>query len=319
MTKQKTSVCGASTSGLRNTQSPVKLGLLGLMLCVIVPLQAMAASTGDPSIIDARFPPASAELTIGPDGQRMAALMYLANGPGPHPTVIMLHGLPGHEKSLDIAQAARREGFNTVFLHYRGAWGSEGSYRISQLAEDAVASARYLRGAAVAQRYRVDPGQISVLGHSLGGYAALASAALDPAMACAGAMAPVNVALWATASSQRDPSFKMWTDYADTLFMLRDFNARSMQQDLASKPVQSFDTTLLGPALSGKAVLLVGGSEDQVTPPAQHLQPAANAYARQQDLRLSQHLIPGDHGFSYSRLRLTELVIDWLNQECRSQ
>lgn len=61
----------------------------------------------------------------------MSGLIYIASGAGPHPTVILLHGYPGNEKNLDLAQSLRREGWNVLFFHYRGAWGSEGEFSLT--------------------------------------------------------------------------------------------------------------------------------------------------------------------------------------------
>ena len=85
------------------------------------------------------------ELTIDSGGHRMPGLIYLANGPGPHPTVLLLHGFPGNEKNLDIAQDLRRNGFNVLFFHFRGSWGADGSYRVSGLPADVDAVLSYLR------------------------------------------------------------------------------------------------------------------------------------------------------------------------------
>jgi len=41
--------------------------------------------------------------------------------------VVLLHGYPGNERNLDLAQARRRDGWDIVFFHYRGAWGSTAS------------------------------------------------------------------------------------------------------------------------------------------------------------------------------------------------
>ena len=49
----------------------------------------------DPATIDENFPPAVIELGIDSHGARMNGHIYLANGPGPHPTVALLHGFPG--------------------------------------------------------------------------------------------------------------------------------------------------------------------------------------------------------------------------------
>lgn len=41
-------------------------------------------------------------------GQLLNALVYVAAGAGPHPMVILLHGFPGNERNLDLAQDIRR-------------------------------------------------------------------------------------------------------------------------------------------------------------------------------------------------------------------
>jgi len=45
-------------------------------------------------------------------GSPLNALMYIAAGAGPHPTVLLLHGFPGNEKNLDLAQVLRRNGYD---------------------------------------------------------------------------------------------------------------------------------------------------------------------------------------------------------------
>ena len=62
----------------------------------------------DPSLVDDTAPPAIRELSFDSHGKRLNGLIYLANGPGPHPTVVLLHGYPGNEKNLDLAQSLRR-------------------------------------------------------------------------------------------------------------------------------------------------------------------------------------------------------------------
>ena len=43
-----------------------------------------------------------------------------------------MHGLPGNERNLDLAQAIRRAGWDVLTFTYRGAWGSPGDFSISQ-------------------------------------------------------------------------------------------------------------------------------------------------------------------------------------------
>ena len=44
-------------------------------------------------------------LHIPSHGVLINGLVYQPSGPGPHPTLIICHGLPGNEKNLDLAQA----------------------------------------------------------------------------------------------------------------------------------------------------------------------------------------------------------------------
>jgi pimeloyl-ACP methyl ester carboxylesterase len=270
--------------------------------------------TEDPAL-DPRFPAAIAELTFQSESARLSGLLYQASGMGPHPTLLLLHGLPGNEKNLDIAQAARRAGFNVMFFHYRGAWGSEGTYALGNLVGDVGAAMKYLRDHAT--RYRVDVNRLSLLGHSMGGFAALAAGTRDTRLVCVGALAPANLGLMAEGVRAGEPGALEFLDYADSLFMLRGFDGASMKQELLSLPANKLDTRLFGSGLRGKSVLLLTGSEDLVLPPASMFDPVVEAYRRDPGIQLYHQAIPGDHSFSYSRIQLTRRVLDWLRSDCR--
>jgi pimeloyl-ACP methyl ester carboxylesterase len=111
----------------------------------------------------------------------MNALFLLASGEGPKPTMLLLHGLPGNERNLDLAQAVRRAGWNVLTFTYRGAWGSEGTFSIQHAVEDSQGALGFLRLPQTAMNYDVDPGRIVVAGHSMGGYMAAHVGALDAA------------------------------------------------------------------------------------------------------------------------------------------
>lgn len=110
----------------------------------------------------------------------MNALFLLAAGEGPHPTLLLLHGLPGNERNFDLAQAVRRAGWNVLTFTYRGAWGSEGTFSIRHAIEDARSALAFLRSPAALRDYRIDLGRIVLAGHSMGGMAAALVAAGAP-------------------------------------------------------------------------------------------------------------------------------------------
>jgi uncharacterized protein len=109
----------------------------------------------------------------------MNALFFLAAGSGPHPTMLLLHGLPGNERNLDLAQAVRRAGWNVLTFTYRGAWGSEGRFSIANAVEDSQAALGFLRLQPNVRAYGIDTSRIVVAGHSMGGYMAADVAAHD--------------------------------------------------------------------------------------------------------------------------------------------
>jgi pimeloyl-ACP methyl ester carboxylesterase len=93
--------------------------------------------------------------------------------------MLLLHGLPGNERNLDLAQAVRRAGWNVLTFTYRGAWGSEGDFSISNSLEDARAALALLRSSEAISAYGIDPRRIVIAGHSMGGFDAAATAADD--------------------------------------------------------------------------------------------------------------------------------------------
>jgi len=127
-----------------------------------------------------RAHPAAMEVVHIPSGRvEINGVVYVAEGPGPHPTVVLCHGLPGLEKNLDLAQAMRRAGWTVITFNYRGSWGSPGEYRFAQNLEDTDAVLSYARNPATAAKLRIDPKRLVVIGHSMGGWVTALTAAHD--------------------------------------------------------------------------------------------------------------------------------------------
>src|SRR5690348_18501268 len=92
---------------------------------------------------DSAHPARMEVLHIPLGGVRINGVAYLAAGAGPHPTFVLLHGLPGNEKNLDLAQAVWCSGWNAITFNYRGASGIPGSFRYAINLQDADAVCRF--------------------------------------------------------------------------------------------------------------------------------------------------------------------------------
>lgn len=121
-------------------------------------------------------------MQIPSHGALMNALVYIAAGAGPHPAVILLHGFPGNERNLDLAQDIRRAGWDVLYFNYRGSWGTPGDFSFAHSIEDTAAAIAYLRQPDVARSLRLDPKRIVLIGHSMGGFMTVEAAAADPAI-----------------------------------------------------------------------------------------------------------------------------------------
>ena len=146
------------------------------MLCCAVVTPAQARDAGPhPAVIadpkpDAAHPAGMSAFVIPSGDGAINAVMYTAAGAGLHPTLLLLHGFPGNEQNLDIAQAARRAGWNVLTLHYRGSWGSPGAFSFGNASEDAFTALQFLQQPATIARYRIDTSALVVAGHSMGGF-----------------------------------------------------------------------------------------------------------------------------------------------------
>jgi pimeloyl-ACP methyl ester carboxylesterase len=270
--------------------------------------------TSDPTTFDSAFPATSVGLAITSSGAPMNALAYLAQGNGPHPTVLLLHGFPGYDSNFDVAQAIRRAGWNVLMFHYRGSWGSGGDFSFGNVLEDVGAVLAYMRDPANAQRLRADPNDIVLIGHSLGGFAALTVGARDPNIRSIASISGWDVGLAgerAEANQQyRDRLLKFYQTTTALKVpapdsMIKDWIAASSEWQLIKRADQ----------LSKKSVLLVGASKDTTAPMAQNYVPLVQALRANKSDGLSEVVLDTDHLYSDQRIALTRAVVSWLMKQ----
>src|ERR1700761_4658122 len=143
------------------------------------PLHAPPTAISRDRLADPTHPARTLPQAIPSGGGHLTAVFYQADGPGSHPSALLLHGLPGNEQDLDCAQSLRRSGCNVLTIHYRGSWGCPGTFTIGNCLSDAAAAIAWLQDAANFRRFRIDPQRIVVVGHSVGGFVAAYLASIN--------------------------------------------------------------------------------------------------------------------------------------------
>lgn len=266
--------------------------------------------TEDELEIDVVFPPGTAAFAIPSHGTHMNAICYMANGRGPHPAVVLLHGYPGNERNLDLAQVLRRAGFCVLFFHYRGAWGSGGSFGFDEALADTHVAIDYLMRPENAARLRVDPGRIVLVGHSFGATLALLIGAARAELRGVAAIGTFRMAELGRAANRDPRHAEALVVDLDESRALRGFTGQTAVAILQLDP-EAYDLVDLAARLTGVPVLLVGALRDTTCPPAGHHHPIAAALLAEGVVVTAVEL-DTDHAFSGKRIALAHVVVDWL-------
>ncbi len=226
------------------------------------------------------------------DGAKMLAAFYGATRQRPCPTVILLHGVPGVEKNIDIAYELRERGWNCLILFHRGSWGSGGTYSFTGLAADVRAATDWLLAQDV-----VDGERLALAGMSMGGYMTLVAGAADDRFKALVPICPlIDPATVETSAAMFDPYTAM----------LQGVTGAALHKEWANL-VSVYD---LKDQLANRPILLVTGDRDDVFPPAHY------AYIGQTMPHiLHRRLADGDHAFNACRKLLVATVVDWLVEQ----
>jgi len=276
------------------------------MLAAAAALSVGAAQAQTPRSIftdppaDAKPPAASEVLHIPSGGVQINGLAYLAAGPGPHPTVVVAHGLPGNEKNLDLAQAIRRSGWNAVTFNYRGSWGSPGTFSFTGNLDDAKAVLAYLRDPANAARLRVDPKRMVLMGHSMGGWVTSQVAASDEGLSGAALISAADMG-----TRWKEPAERNVRVASQNMESLAGVTAESMAQQLSALGPYTFEAAAAGLA---RRPLLVLTSDDGLAPMGEGL----FLDVKRRGGRVKIVHVDTDHSWNTARIRLQTEIIGWL-------
>jgi pimeloyl-ACP methyl ester carboxylesterase len=286
------------------------------LLCawLYLPLHAQqlpAAITTDPPP-DKAYPAAIETFQIPSHGAALNALAYIAEGAGPHPVVLLLHGFPGNEKNLDLAQAIRRDGWDVIYFDYRGSCGSPGDFSFSHSIEDTQSAVAYLRDPAHASKLRSNPAYIVLIGRSMGGFIARYVSAQDPAIKAIGLISAADMGVDRTQSlkptQEKEATAHLAAPLAaEGMAPLAGCTPESLAKEIIANAV-AWNVPNLAPELATRPVLVI--TSDDGLAPSNDAFVAALHKAGTADIS-TVHLTT-DHSYSDQRIALEKAVLEAL-------
>ena len=257
------------------------------------------------------------------ENERMRATMYPAAGDGPHPTVLLLHGFPGGPGWSWIAGPLGEAGFNVLFLHPRGMWGSEGEFTLANALADGASALAFLRTEEARSTYRIDPDRLVLVGHSFGGWLALNTAAGRSEVRCVAALTPANLGRYGERWGADAQYRAAWTASLRQVVegesaVVRTSHSAEEFVTYLSENAGDYDVRRTLGALGERPVLLLGARADRETPLEDHHRPLLQAFGSVPGARLTEVVLPTDHGFTNRRDLLASTLTGWLHHECLS-
>jgi len=251
------------------------------------------------------------------EGEIVRGRFFQAIGEDLPMTLLFVPGWPADaEDFLGLGPILSQQGINFMELYPRGLQASEGIYTHSGALKDIGAALQWLRQAGGQQQLRVNPGKIILGGYSNGGGLVMAYAARDPSVrtiiSCAGND-------FGEFTRQLESNVGMAKNIRDWLLSTQApmgsarFDLEACLQELIANP-DIFGIKEKADRLADRAILLLGGWEDQGPTIDEYQLPLYRALKKAGAVNVTFIVYHTDHSFGNVRQRLADDIIAWLQR-----
>ena len=256
-------------------------------------------------------PPSLIPLEVESGDGKVFGMILSPGGKRTHRVVLILHGFPGHEKNMDLAHELKRRGFLVVAFNYRGAWGSPGIFTFSNMLEDVGNVLGHIRSDGFREEFHTSPEGEILIGHSMGGWAALVVTAGDTSVDGVCSMAGYNLGSLAGFARESELNRRIVIEgFRNQMTVLRGPEPEILMEQVIERG-EEWDLTSLPKKLRKKEIFLIGAEDDETAFPELHYKPVLSSFKDRLGDGLCYSSIPGDHNFSGNRLRLCSEVSGW--------
>jgi uncharacterized protein len=262
--------------------------------------------TEDPPVVDKDFPIDWDDVRIASGGVELFGRLRMAQGKGPHPTVVAARGFPDPESNIDLMLALPRAGFNTLSFYYRGYWGMGGTYTMRNSYEDLKAAIAFLKSDEAVAKFRVDRNRLIVLGTSGGGPISVKAASENPEIRALILIDPVDMRHFKNVSQEE---YDSWVKEYDSTIGVHVSGKDAMAETMPQ--VDFWDPVRAVPGLSRKCVLAVMATRGPVADWSVNIKPPTFAEAMRSNERFSVVTLDTDHAFGDHRIALMRTIVSW--------
>ncbi len=239
-----------------------------------------------------------------------------AQGKGPHPTMVLLHGSPGGKKDVfGLAQAAPKAGWNALVFNYRGFYESEGMSSLNNSVEDVFSALNFIRSDEIVRKYDIDTAHTALAGYSYGGDIALTAAAKDTSIQYVISIAAADISEIARIAENNDKFRAMFVETMNDRIskgLVKGPGGKQALKELLENK-DKFDIIKHAENLSYKSLLIIGGWKDQASTLEEHVLPLIRALQKNGAEKVEKVILDTDHSFIGARTELTNAVVSWLD------
>ena len=253
---------------------------------------------------DKNSPAGMTELFIPSDNAILAGFIYKANGARKHPTLLLLHGYPGNERNLDLAQVVRAHGWNVIYFDYRGSWGSQGQFVFKNCVKDVVNVVGFCKK--YADSLQIDTSNIVLFGHSMGGWVCLKALQELPEIKKGFALSTWDIYNdFKKVQTEKELAALANNPDVGTRYFVLNSSFHDLFNPVIKEPVY-FNLAKDGKALAKKQIVML----DEHT----HNSALANALKSENQSYFEYEVWQTDHPFTNKRVALIKKVLSFLDK-----
>ncbi len=250
------------------------------------------------------------------DGIELQCYFHRATGEGPFPTILLLQGgQSGGTDSLQIGETLAGSGINSITLHYRGAYLSEGLLTFEGIFNDVNYIFSLLHTEEFQKKFNIDSSKIILGGYSFGSAVSLTVAANNPQVKHVFGVGVTDMSElsrmlvndpqlaeeWAASFAKREAPEGPVRGLVESL------------RDLIRNP-DMHDLRKLAPRFKDKKLLLIGGWEDTGPVVEDNLVPFYRELKKAGIVDVRIIMYHAGHSFRNVRKRLAEDILEWIKE-----